>query len=39
MAKNFNYNLIEINYKTFESMSEKDFKKYVIKKLAIFGVC
>lgn len=39
MAKNFNYNLIEINYKTFESMSEKDFKKYVINKLAIFGVC
>ena len=39
MAKNFNYKLIEINYKTFESMSEEDFRKHVIRKLAVFGIC
>lgn len=39
IANNFKYSLLEINYKTFESMSEEDFKKYVIRKLAIFGVC
>lgn len=38
MAKNFNYKLIEVNYKTFESMSEEDFKKYLNRKLAMFGL-
>ena len=39
ISNNFKYSLLEINYKAFESMPEEDFKKYVLRKLAIFGVC
>lgn len=39
MAKRFKYRLLEINYKTFESLSDVDFKKYLVKKLAILGIC